>query len=77
MVITFAGDTGSFGDTIGLDLSHNFGPTSIAAPVTKANWTVIEPEGLPAAIDRAIRVAKSYLATDYLISTVLKDNLAR
>ncbi len=59
VVITFAGDTGSFGDTIGLDLSHNFGPTSIAAPVTKANWTVIEPEGLPAAIDRAIRVAKT------------------
>lgn len=59
VIITFAGDTGSFGDTIGLDLSHNFGPTSIVAPMTKANWTVIEPEGLPAAIERAIRVAKT------------------
>ena len=57
VVITFAGDTGSFADQIGLDLSHNFGPTSISAPFTKANWTVIEPEGLPQAIDRALRVA--------------------
>ena len=59
VVITFAGDTGSFADKIVLDLSHNFGPTSISAPFTKANWTVIEPEGLPQAIDRAIRVAKT------------------
>ena len=57
VIITFAGDTGSFADQIGLDLSHNFGPTSISAPFTKANWTVIEPEGLPQAIDRALRVA--------------------
>jgi benzoylformate decarboxylase len=57
VVITFAGDTGSFADKIGLDLSHNFGPTSISAPFTKANWTVIEPAGLPHAIERAIRVA--------------------
>jgi thiamine pyrophosphate-dependent acetolactate synthase large subunit-like protein len=59
MVMTFAGDTGSFADKIGLDLSHNFGPTSISVPFTKANWTVIEPEGLPQAIERAIRVAKT------------------
>ena len=59
VVITFAGDTGSFADKIGLDLSHSFGPTSISAPMTKENWTVIEPEGLPAAIDRAIKVAKT------------------
>ncbi len=57
VVITFAGDTGSFTDAIGLDLSHSFGPTSISAPFTKASWTVIEPEGLPQAIDRALRVA--------------------
>ena len=57
VVITFAGDTGSFADKIELDLSHDVGPTSIAAPLTKANWTVIEPEGLPEAIERAIRVA--------------------
>ena len=57
VVITFAGDTGSFADRIGLDLSHSFGPTSISAPFTKASWTVVEPEGLPQAIDRAIRVA--------------------
>ena len=57
VVITFAGDTGSFGAAIGLDLSHSFGPTSISAPFTKASWTVIEPEGLPQAIDRALRVA--------------------
>jgi thiamine pyrophosphate-dependent acetolactate synthase large subunit-like protein len=37
VVITFAGDTGSFADRIELDLSHNFGPTSIAAPFTKQN----------------------------------------
>ena len=57
VVITFHGDTGSFGDAMNLDLSHNFGPTSISGPFTKANWTVIEPEGLPQAIDRALRVA--------------------
>ncbi len=59
VVVTFAGDTGSFGDAVGLDLDHNFGPTSISAPFTKAAWTVIEPEGLPAAIERALRVAKT------------------
>ena len=59
VVITFAGDTGSFADSVGLDLSHDFGPTSISAPFTKASWTVIEPEGLPEAIERAIRVAKT------------------
>lgn len=57
VVITFAGDTGSFADRISLDLSHSFGPTSIAAPMTKANWTVVEPQGLPAAVERALRVA--------------------
>ena len=57
VVITFAGDTGSFGDKVGLDLSHSFGPTSIAAPFCKSTWTVIEPEGLPQAIDRALLVA--------------------
>ncbi|MCH8310082.1 MAG: hypothetical protein IIB17_06250, partial [Chloroflexi bacterium] len=45
VIITFAGDTGSFADKIGLDLSHSFGPTSISAPLTKATWTVVEPEG--------------------------------
>ena len=59
VVITFVGDTGSFGDKVGLDLDHNFGPTSISAPFTKATWAVMEPEGLPQAIDRAIRVAKA------------------
>ncbi len=59
VVITFAGDTGSYGDRIGLDLSHSFGPTSISAPFSKSTWTVIEPDGLPQAIDRAIRVAST------------------
>ena len=59
VVITFAGDTGSFVDKIGLDLNHSFGPTSISAPFTKASWTVIEPEGLPQAIERALRVAQT------------------
>ena len=57
VVITFAGDTGSFADRISLDLSHNSGPTALSAPMTKASWTVIEPEGLPAAVERALRVA--------------------
>ena len=57
VVITFAGDTGSFGDRISLDLGHGAGPTAISAPMTKASWTVIEPEGLPQAIERALRVA--------------------
>ncbi len=57
VVITFAGDTGSFADRISLDLSHNAGPTAISAPMTKASWAVIEPEGLPAAIERDLRVA--------------------
>ena len=57
VVITFAGDTGSFADRISLDLDHSFGPTSIAAPMTKENWTVVSPKGLPAAIERAVRVA--------------------
>ena len=59
VVITFAGDTGSYADRIGLDLSHDFGPTSIAAPFTKQNWTVIEPDGLAQAIHRALLVAKT------------------
>ena len=59
VVITFAGDTGSFGDRVGLDLSHDVGPTFISGPFTKANWTVLEPEGLPQAIDRALRVART------------------
>ena len=59
VVITFAGDTGSFADRISLDLSHTFGPTSIAAPFVKASWAVIQPEGLPQALERAIRVAKT------------------
>lgn len=59
VVITFAGDTGSYGDHMGLDLNNSFGPTSISAPFTKAAWTVIEPEGLPQAIERALRVART------------------
>ena len=57
VVITFSGDTGSFGDRVGLDLSHDVGPTFVSEPFTKANWTVVEPEGLPQAIERAFRVA--------------------
>lgn len=45
VVITFAGDTGSFGDRVGLDLSYDVGPTFISGPFTKANWTV--PEACP------------------------------
>jgi benzoylformate decarboxylase len=59
VVMTFAGDTGSYGDVGGLDLSHNFGPTSISAPFVKASWAVIEPDGLPHAIYRALQVAKT------------------
>ena len=59
VVLTFAGDTGSYGDRVGLDLTHNVGPTSIAEPFTKASWTVIESDGLPQAIERALRVAKT------------------
>ena len=47
VVLTFAGDTGSYGDRVGLDLTHDVGPTSIAKPFTKASWTVIEPDGCP------------------------------
>ena len=57
VVITFAGDTGSYFDKIGMELNHSFGPTSISAPFTKSTWTVLEPEGLAQAIDRAFRVA--------------------
>ena len=57
VIITFHGDTGSFADRIPLDLRHDAGPTSISAPFTKANWTVIDPEGLPWAVERAIMVA--------------------
>ena len=57
VVITFAGDTGSYFDKIGMELNHSFGPTSISAPFTKSTWTVLEPEGLAQAIDRAFKVA--------------------
>ena len=60
VVITFVGDTGSFTDRINLDLDSSFGPTSISGPLTKQTWTVIEPEGLPQAIDRAINVATTF-----------------
>ncbi|MDE0506444.1 MAG: thiamine pyrophosphate-binding protein [Candidatus Poribacteria bacterium] len=59
VLITFAGDTGSYGDRVSLDLGHSVAPTSIAAPMAKAAWSVIEPEGLPQAIYRAIHVAKT------------------
>ena len=57
VVITFAGDTGSFTDRINLDLDSSYSPASISVPMAKETWTVIEPEGLPAAVDRALRVA--------------------
>ena len=57
VVLTFAGDTGSYGDRMGLDLGHDFGPTAISAPFTKAGWSVIEPDHLPHAVERALRVA--------------------
>ena len=57
VVITFANDTGSYGDRVGLNLGHDSGPTTISTPFTKASWTVIEPQGLPHAITRALRVA--------------------
>ena len=57
VTITFVGDTGSYADRITLDLGHNVGPTSIGAPFMKANWTVIEPEGLATAVERAIKVS--------------------
>ena len=50
VVITLAGDTGSYTDRVSLDLGHSFAPTSIAAPMAKATWSIIEPEGLPQAI---------------------------
>ena len=57
VTITFVGGTGSYADRITLDLGHNVGPTSIGAPFMKANWTVVEPEGLATAVERAIKVA--------------------
>ena len=57
VTITFVGDTGSYADRITLDLGHNVGPTSIGAPFMKANWTVVEPEGVATAVERAIKVA--------------------
>ena len=57
VIITFAGDTGSFTDRINLDLDASFGPASISVPMCKETWTVIEPEGLPNAVERALRVA--------------------
>ena len=59
VVINFVGDTGSYADRIELDLNHDFGPTSITAPFTKQNWTIIDPVGLPHAIYRALLVAKT------------------
>ncbi len=86
VVITFAGDTGSHADKVSLDLDHNFGPTSISAPFTKANWTVIEPEGLPQAVSRALRVAKAppvgpvhlavydrLLGSEHVASNIIQD----
>ncbi len=59
VIITFAGDTGSYYDRIGMELDPSFGPTSISAPFTKSSWTVVEPEGLAHAVDRAFRVAST------------------
>jgi benzoylformate decarboxylase len=57
VVISFHGDTGSFADSVMLNIDHDFGPTHLSAPFTKAGWSIIEPEGLPEAIERAIKVA--------------------
>ena len=59
VVITFAGDTGSWVDRINLDFDHSFAPTSVARLVVKASWPVIDPEGLPAAVERALQVAQT------------------
>ena len=59
VVITFAGDTGSWVDRINLDFDHSFSPTSVARPMVKASWTVIDPEGLPSAVERALQVAQT------------------
>ena len=59
VVITFAGDTGSWVDRINLDFDHSFAPTSVASPMVKASWTVIDPQGLPAAVERALKVAQT------------------
>jgi len=59
VILTFGGDTGSFIDKLGLDLPHNSGLTDISNPFVKQSWTVVEPNALPLAIDRAIRVAMS------------------
>ncbi len=57
VILTFVGDTGSRGDYVELDVTHNVGPTAISAPFTKANWTLLEADGLAQAVERAIRVA--------------------
>ncbi|HJM53930.1 MAG TPA: thiamine pyrophosphate-binding protein [Dehalococcoidia bacterium] len=57
VVISFHGDTGSFADSVMLNIDHDFGPTHLSAPFTKAAWSIIESEGLPEAIERAIKVA--------------------
>jgi len=57
VVISFHGDTGSFADSVMLNIDHDFGPTHLSAPFTKAGWSIIEPEGLPEAVERAIKVA--------------------
>ena len=59
VVLTFAGDTGSYADRLGLDLDHSAGPTSISRPFVKASWAVLEAEGLPHAIYRALLVART------------------
>ena len=59
IILTFGGDTGSYIDKLGLDLPHNSGLTDISNPFVKQSWTVVEPNALPLAIDRAIRVAMS------------------
>ena len=56
-VLTCARDFESLSDRVVLDFCNGSATTEIYTPFTKATWTVVEPEGLPQAIDRAIRVA--------------------
>ncbi len=74
VVITFAGDTGSFADRIELDLSHDFGPTSIAAPSQALHRALLVAKTPPVGPVH-LAVYDRMLGPEQITTNIIEDSL--
>ena len=85
VVITYTADTGSGIDRQGWGhyMNHSFGPTYLSAPLVKAGWSVIKPDGVAHAVYRALLTALTppvgpvhlALHTDMLTGDSMEGNI--